>query len=321
MVMSYYKRAKQRLQNNTAISVDRILNNYSQYLFASRGLSHRTIIEYCRQVSEFLRVMIKGNRIKVNRIRPKHVLKFILKLAEKRSPRQAQNTTYALRSFFRYLRQTNSINLDLDNILLPVANRKKKSYPEVLSTKQIDQLLKCCDRKSAKGIRDYAILLLMLNLGLRACEVCNLNLDDIDIYNAEVIIRGKGSTSRMPLLKELGKALFNYILHGRPKITINRIFITQNQPLRPITTDGIRSMFGCALKSAGLKPEQRGTHLLRHTFAMQLLKQGATLSEIGTMLRHKDLYTTAIYARADFSKLQMLALPWPIKTKKGGHYE
>jgi site-specific recombinase XerD len=158
-------------------------------------------------------------------------------------------------------------------------------------------------------------------LGLRACEVCNLNLDDIDLYNAEIIIRGKGSTTRMPLFEELGKALIMYIKHGRPDTSSSRIFITLKPPVRPLTTNGLRSMFRFTLKRIGLKPKIKGTHLLRHTFAMQLLEQGATLLEIGKILKHKDIHTTAIYARVNFSKLKKIALPWPIKGKIGGSYE
>lgn len=319
--MNHDKKGKQRLQEDTAIAVDQLLNNYSQYLLNTRGLSQRTVVDYCKRAKEFLLVVVKGYKITVNDIRPKHVIKFILKFAQVKTPKYTQDMTFALRSFFRYLKQAHEIHQNLDSILLPIANRKKISYPEVLSAKQIDQLLGSCSKKTAKGMRDYALLLLMISLGLRACEVCNLNLEDIDLYNAEIVIRGKGSVTRMPLFKELGRALVTYIEHGRPNSVSNRIFITFNLPTRPITTSGVRSMFRSALNRVGLKIKKKGTHLLRHTFAMHLLEQGATLVEIGTVLRHKDLDTTAIYARASFSKLVSIALPWPHKIKKGGFYE
>lgn len=318
--MKNCKKGAQCLQKHRALLlVDQLLNSYSLYLYNTRGLAQRTIADYCQKAKKFLFLVIKDNKVSLDQIRPEHVVGFILELAKTRSARYTQSTTYALRSFFRYLKQTNEIHRDLEGILLPVANRKKNSYPEVLSAKQIDQILRSCNRKTAKGMRDYVLILLMSSLGLRACETCNLNLDDIDLYNAEIIIRGKGSLTRMPLFEELGKALITYIEHGRPTTSNSRVFITLTQPFRPLTIDGVRSMFRYILIGIGLKP--KGTHLLRHTFAMQLLEQGATLLEIGTVLRHRSLDTTAIYARANFSKLVTIALPWPIKGKKGGFYE
>ena len=319
--MKTYKKGTQSLKKNNAFAIGQLLNNYSQYLFNSRGLAQRTIVGYCQKLKKFLPLVAKGNNVSLERIRPEHVLKFILELAKKRSANYTQNTTSVLRSFFRYLRQSNEIHQDLEGVLLPVANRKKSSYPEVLSVKQIEQLLSYCDRKTAKGMRNYVLILLMSSLGLRACEVCNLNLDDIDLYNAEIIISGKGSLMRMPLFEELGKALMAYIEHGRPTTSNNRVFIGLTPPFKPLTTSGVRSMFSSAIKRIGLEPKIKGTHLLRHTFAMQLLEQGATLAEIGTVLKHKDLSSTVIYARANFSKLLTIALPWPIKGENGGVYE
>lgn len=320
--MKNCKKDAQCLQKHSALLlVGQLLNNYSRYLYNTRGLAQRTIVDYCKRAKEFLLLAAKDNKVNLDHIRPELVVRFILKLAKTRSAKYTQSTTYALRSFFRYLRQTHEIHRDLEGILLPVANRKKTSYPEVLSTKQIDQLFRSCDRKTAKGMRDYALILLMSSLGLRACEVCNLNLNDIDLYNAEIIIRGKGSLTRMPLFEELGKALITYIEHWRPTTSNSKVFITLKQPFRPFTTGGVRSMFRSTLKRIGLKPKIKGTHLLRHTFAMQLLEQGATLVEIGIVLRHKGLDATAIYARANFSKLVTIALPWPLKGKKGGFHE
>lgn len=319
--MKNYKKDAQYPQKYNAFVVDQLMNNYSQYLCNTRGLAQRTIVEYRQKVKKFLLLVAKGNKVDLDHIHPEHVIDFILSLSKLRSAHYTQSTTYALRSFFRYLRQTHKIHRDLEGILLPIANRKKSSYPEVLSEKQINQLLGSCDRKTTKGMRDYVLILLMSSLGLRACEVCNLNLGDIDLNNAEITIRGKGSLTLMPLFEEIGKALIMYIKHGRPAISNIKVFITLTPPFRPLTTGGVQSMFRCALKRAGLQPKIKGTHLLRHTFAMQLLEQGATLAEIGIVLKHKTLDTTAIYAKVNFSKLITIALPWPIKGEKGGFYE
>lgn len=303
------------LKKFTTFTIAQLLDDYSRYLLNTRGLQHRTIQDYCIRVREFLRTVFKNNRVSINRIKPEYVINFILQTAKTKSSNYAQTTTYPLRSFFRYLKQTQHTPTNLDMVVPSVANRKIQSYPEVLSRAQVEKILRCCNRKEAKGLRDYAMILLMCSLGLRSCEVASLNMDDIDLRRAEIIIRGKGVITRMPLLNELGTAIINYLKHGRPHSLSNRVFITHRLPFSPITTDGIRSMFRSVLKNAGLKPAKEGTHLLRHTFAMHLLEQGATLVEIGMILRHKDIESTAIYARADFSTLRKITLSWPIKTR------
>lgn len=257
--MKNYKKTSQCLNKNNVLVVDQLLNNYSQYLYNTRGLAPRSIVDYCRRAKEFLLLVAKDDKVTLDHICPELVLKFILEIAKERSANYTQTITYALRSFLRYLRQTHEIQ-ELEGILLPVANRKKTSYPEILSVKQIDQLLRSCDRKTTKGMRDYALILLMSSLGLRACEVCNLNLDDIDLYNAEIIIRGKGSQTRMPLFEELGRALITYIKHGRPPTSNSRVFIALTPSLRPFSTSGVRSMFRSTLKRIGLQPKTKGTY-------------------------------------------------------------
>jgi len=269
-----------RYQENRILDVDQLINRYEQYLHNSRGLAPGTIVDYCKHAKTFILSQSKKNNICVGSIRPEQVIRFILKYAQEKSAMCTQHMTSVLRSFFRFLILTQQIKEDLANIVPSVANRKKTSYPDVLSPEQIDMLLKSCDRNNALGMRNYAILILMASLGLRASEVCNLNLSDINWDGGKIVIRGKGSEMRLPIFNELGKALVAYLKHGRPNCESKKVFICSKRPLRGFTTSCIRRMLCSALKQAGLNPTRKGTHLLRHSFAMQLLEQGATLEQI-----------------------------------------
>lgn len=161
--------------------------------------------------------------------------------------------------------------------------------------------------------------MLLARLGLRSCEICRLTLDDINWDKSEIIIRGKGSTeTRFPIFQDLGDALVAYLQYGRPCCSSRSFFICTGQPIRGfLSSSTVNSILRRALIRAGLNPEKKGAHLLRHSFATQLLRQGASLQEIAIILRHKSIKTTAIYARADFDKLKKLALPWPQNFNKG----
>jgi site-specific recombinase XerD len=196
---------------------------------------------------------------------------------------------------------------------------KKRSLPVFLSSSELQQMLQSCDRSLAVGLRDYAILMMLITLGVRACEVCKLTLDDIDWNKGEIIVRGKCSETRLPLFQDLGNALTDYLQHGRPECSSNVLFI-RVKPSHNVSSAqlcGIRHIVQAILKRAGLNPEKKSAHLLRHSFATQLLQRGASLQEIGMILRHRRIDTTAIYASVDFAKLATVAQPWPRKGKGG----
>ena len=147
-----------------------------------------------------------------------------LKYAQKNSASHTQHITCTLRSFFRYLKQAKLIKEDLANIVPSVANRKKNSFPDVLSSEMTDKLLESCNRKDPLGKRNYAVLLLLITLGLRSCEVCNLSLNDLDWDRGELIVRGKGSEERFPLFQEVGRALVDYLKYSRPNCASGKVF-------------------------------------------------------------------------------------------------
>lgn len=310
------KKTSSCLHGDSVFDIDQLINNFSQYLLNARGLAPATINEYCKDIKYFLHTLFKGNKINIQHIHPKKIIHFILEDCHTKSASHSQHLTYSLRAFFRFLIQSQQFKIDLANVVPSVANRKKTSYPQVLLAGEITKLLQSCNKLKPAGLRNYAVLMLMVNLGLRSIEVCNLNLDDINWDNAEITIRGKGEEARFPIFQELGKALVAYLKKGRPICESKKFFIRLKQPLQGFTTSCVRLILRSALKQAGLNPKIKGAHLLRHSFAMQLLEQGATLEQIGMILRHKDIRTTAIYARANFDKLRTIVHPWPKHMKR-----
>jgi len=175
-------------------------------------------------------------------------------------------------------------------------------------------VLRACDRQTSIGRRDYAILLLLARLGLRAGEVVALRLEDIDWRAGEILVRGKGLLhDRMPLPADVGKALASYLRRDRPACQTRRVFVCMKAPHRGLAACAtLPTIVRCAIERANLHPPSKGAHLLRHSLATSMLRSGATMGEIGEVLRHRNPNTTEIYAKVDFEGLRSLAHPWPV---------
>jgi site-specific recombinase XerD len=186
---------------------------------------------------------------------------------------------------------------------------KQTSLPSALEPAQSRAVLASCDRRTVGGRRDHLVVLLMLRLGLRACEVAALTLDDIHWVEGEIEVRGKGATGRLPLPTDVGKAIVGYLRWSRPATTLRALFLTSHAPIRAISSPSIVAVAGVVLRRAGV---EGGGHRLRHTAATSMLRRGASLTEIAQVLRHRHLDTTAIYAKVDRDKLRDLAQRWPV---------
>jgi site-specific recombinase XerD len=174
----------------------------------------------------------------------------------------------------------------------------------------VQRLVDSCDRSSPDGTRDRAILLLVARLGLRSIEVARLTLDDLNWRTGEVTVRGKARRhDRLPLPWDVGEALGEYLKQGRPPAKTRHVFLALKAPRRPILPAVVGQVTRRACERAGLRPV--GAHRLRHGFATELLRRGATLVEVSQLLRHQDLATTAIYAKVDLPRLRQVAQPWP----------
>jgi len=194
-----------------------------------------------------------------------------------------------------------------------VADWRLSTLPKSLAPEQVARLLKSCDQRTVTGQRDYTILLLLARLGLRAGEVVAMTLEDLDWEAGELTVRDKGGRQdRLPLPHDVGAALATYLRQGRPRCLTRRVFVRMAAPRRGFASSvAICGIMQRALARARLHPPRKGAHLLRHSLATQMLQRGASLPEIGEVLRHELAQTTEIYAKVDFTALRALAQPWP----------
>jgi site-specific recombinase XerD len=268
---------------------------------------------YVPVVEQFLSERFGNRTPNLALLRAPDVTGFVTRYANRISPVRAKLMVTALRSFFCYLRYRGAISTDLAGCVPTVPSWSLSTLPRFLPTHQVERVLKCCDRKTSVGRRNYTVLLLLARLGLRASEVVGLNLDDIDWSTGQITIRGKGGKSaQLPLSAEVGEALAAYLRDDRPRCSTRRVFIRDRAPLVGFANSStISSLVRRALKHAGVESAHTGAHVLRHSLATSLLRQGSSLDEIGELLRHESPNTTAIYAKVDVTALHTLALRWP----------
>ena len=294
--------------------VERCLHEYERYLRQERALANATIPNYLRFIQSFLsdRCFIKGV-VRLGRLRPHDIVSFVEHEAPHLSLKRAKLLTTALRSFLQYARYRGHVRLDLAAAVPTVANWSMTSIPRAIPPAQVAQLLASIDRHSAIGQRDYAILLLLARLGLRASEVLLLELDDLDWQAGHFSVRGKGGQrTELPLPNDVGEAIAGYLRYGRPASASRRVFLRGKAPSRGfLGPSAISSLVRHALKRAGITAPTNGAHQFRHALATQLLRHGASLTEIGELLGHRQAQTTKIYAKVDEESLRLLALPWP----------
>ena len=291
-----------------------ILNRYQTPLRTERGLVAPTIQEYPSFVRKFLLKRFRGRPLRLKAMKACDISDFVLQHTPSMNVKRAQLMTTAFRSFFRFLFQKGELQADLAASVPTVANWRLSTVPKYLTPKEVERLLKACDRRTAVGRRDYAILLLLARLGLRAGEVVRLQLEDIDWRAGEILIRGKGLLhDRMPLPTEVGEALASYLRRDRSACQTPRVFVCRNAPRRGLAHPStLSTIVRQALARADLHPPLKGAHLLRHSLATSMLRSGATMGEIAEILRHCVLTTTEIYAKVDFQSLRSLAHPWPM---------
>jgi site-specific recombinase XerD len=291
----------------------RVENDFDRYLSQERGLSMATRVNYRPFIQRFLSEQFGARPIQFAHLRAKDVIRFVRNHAYKLSHKRAGLMGSALRSFFRYLRYRGDIATDLAACVPGIANWQFSSLPKFLQPHQVQHILNQYDRQTAKGRRDYAIVLLLARLGLRACEIVALTLDDIHWQVGEITIRGKaGRAARLPLPADIGKALAAYLHKDRPACSTRRLFIRLKAPRQGFANSiTISTIVQRALKQAGIDSPHAAAHLFRHTLATQMLRQGASLADISQLLRHQSFNTTILYAKVDFATLQTLAQSWP----------
>jgi integrase/recombinase XerD len=297
--------------------VEELLGRYHDYLVGERGVTARTARGYVDFVRPFVATRLRGDVLDLVGITAADVTAFVLARCPGRAVGSAKLIVCALRSLLRWLHLTAVIPVSLAAAVPAVAGWRLSGLPKGLEPGQLRRLLGACDRRTATGRRDYAIMVLLSRLGLRAGEVAGLGLDDIDWRSGQLVIRGKGNRAeRLPLPADVGAAVAAYLRHGRPATAQGRsVFVRVHAPHRALTTGGVTMVVFDAAQRAGLG--KMHAHRLRHTAATAMLHAGSSLAEVGQVLRHRSALTTAIYAKADRDALTVLARPWPVEVSGG----
>lgn len=295
-------------------AVDQLVRDYSSYLHQERGLATTTVRKYARAARLFLLHQGVTNERGLPGLSAQRVIHFFQsESADHGSAPRAQHMAIGLRSFLRYARYRGYFKPDLAAAIPRVAGWSLTSIPKAIPPKDAQRVLASCDRRSAVGRRDYAMLLLLARLGLRAGEVASLTLDDIDWHAGTLTVHGKGAQeSPLPLLEPIGKAIAAYLKRGRPHCESRRVFLRMHAPIRGFKTEKpVSTAVGRAMQRAGIDSPHRGSHQFRHALATRMLRRRSSLAEIGEILRHKDPDTTRIYAKVDLTSLRVMAAPWP----------
>jgi integrase/recombinase XerD len=296
----------------TNAQVEGLLAEYRMYLFHERGLAAATVCNQERAARLFLdrRCLDHHGELALADLNAQDVGLFVLAECPVRSVGSAKLLVCGLRSLLRFLHVSGRVPLALWSAVPAVAGWRGGSLPQGLPPGAVPRLLSSCDRRRGVGRRDFAILMLLSRLGLRAGEVAALGLDDINWRAGELIIRGKGRRrERLPLPADVGAAVAAYLRRGRPRSEDRHLFQRTRAPHGPLGVSGVKSVVRNACLRAGLLPF--GGHRLRHTVATQMLAAGAGLPEVAQLLRHRSVMTTAGYAKVDRVVLRDLALPWP----------
>jgi integrase/recombinase XerD len=290
--------------------LEELVADCRRYLSIERGLSDHTVLDaYGPAARLFLAGREGPDGPGLGRLCAADVSSFLARECPKRSVSGARDLVCALRSLLRYLHLAGLTDAPLVWAVPSVADLRDRTLPRGLEPAAVKELLASCDRRRLVGRRDYAILLLLSRLGLRAGEVARLQLDDVDWRGGLLLVRGKGSRQDvLPLPVDVGEAIVSY-LRRRPRCECRALFLRATAPRRELNRSTIGWVVRAACDRAGLA--RVGAHRLRQTAATEMLRAGASLPEIGQVLRHREQKTTAIYAKVDRKALRALARPWP----------
>jgi integrase/recombinase XerD len=285
------------------------LEHYREYLANERGLSEGVIERYVRIARAFGCHVGDGKRIDWERVGTGEVTRFLIAECT-RGPGGRRVLPSALRSFLRFALLEGWTSLPLAQAVPSVAAWSVSSLPKRIEPEQVRRLLASCDRRSAVGRRDYAILTLLARLGLRAGEVAAMQLGDIDWRAGEIVVHGKGHRDeKLPLPSDVGEAVSGYLVRGRPPTTSRSVFLRAPAPWRALTPPSVTLVVYRACDRAGIP--RVGAHRIRHSAASAMLNNGASLTEVGQVLRHRSLLSTQVYAKVDHVRLAVLVRSWP----------
>lgn len=290
---------------------EQIIERYRAYVVEERGLAAGTVTSYLHVARLFLATRAQAPGLGLLELTGSEIIEFVLQECRYRSIGSAKYVVCGLRALLRFCYLEGTIPRSLADAVPAVASWRLAALPRALDPAVVAALLNSCDRRTTFGRRDFAVLTLLVRLGLRSGEVAGLRLDDIDWRRGELVVRGKGSKlERLPIPADVGKAVTSWLSRGRPRCAAREVFTRVRAPHEGLTSCGVSAIVAAACKRAGVAVVH--AHRLRHTAATEMLRAGAGLTEIGQVLRHASVLTTSIYAKVDRRSLRTLAKAWPV---------
>jgi len=286
-----------------------VIASFRDWFRKHRGAMEPTLRHYCRDATEILHTLGEDfGEWNAQRIRT-----FLLDRSNQCGKATAEHLITAMRAFLRYLSFRGLCRLGLEQAIPSLAHWRLATLPASLTAKEVDRLVASCDGSSARCLRDRAIILLLVRLGLRAGDVVRLRLADIEWESGTLRVLGKSRYEvRLPLPQDVGDAVLRYLECRTQADATDRVFVRNIAPFRPFVSNHcVSGVVKRALRRAGIVAPAKGAHLLRHTAATQMLRHGVPLDQIGLVLRHRGIDTTARYAKVDVRLLQQIAQPWP----------
>jgi site-specific recombinase XerD len=286
-----------------------LITGFRHWLEVHRGAAAPTVKQYCRGAGELLDALGADP----SRWDAQQVHALFLAPVDQGGAATVEKRVTAVRAFLRYLITQGQCPADLDQAVPVQAHWRLASLPQCLTSEQLERLVAACEGDSCNRRRDRAIILLLARLGLRAGDVVRMRLIDLEWDNATIRVCGKGRYEvRLPLPQDVGEAVIGYLQCRPSAVQSDKLFLRTIAPFGPLVSgDGVSSVVKRALERAGIKSPAKGAHLLRHTAATEMLRQGVPLEQIGSVLRHRRIDTTAYYAKVDVALLKQIAQPWP----------
>ncbi len=287
-----------------------LVTEFCLWMRQQRGTRDSALHNY----NHFIRQLLKRLGEDPAKFDAQRLRQFLLDKSQQSGWATVKNCTTALRMFLRFLIAEGKCLPGLDAAIPVVAHWRLSSLPRYIQPEEVERIIACCNLKSPVGRRNRAIIILLARLGLRAGDIVNLSLEDIDWEGGWVYVSGKGRRqARLPLTQEVGDAVIDYIQYGRPQTETNVLFLRSRAPFLPFSSPvAVSNMVARAMRRAGVICPLRGAaHVLRHSVATSMLRQGASLQDIAPILRHRSIETTEIYAKVDVATLGQIAQPWP----------
>lgn len=286
-----------------------LLTEFQQWMHQQRGTSAATLQNYSRPIRDLLKSVGDPSSFDALKLR-----RFVLERSKQSGWGRAKSCTTGVRAFLRFLIAEGKCPIGLDASIPVLAHWSLSSLPRYLQSEDVERVIASCDRATPIGRRDRAILLLLARLGFRAGDIVGLTLGDIDWQHAWIHVSGKGRRqTRFPMTQEVGDAIAAYLQDGRRSAFTDRLFLRSRVPFRALSSHcAVSSIVARAIRRAAVKCPSRGAaHVLRHSVAVSMLRQGASLQEISVILRHRSTQTTEIYAKVNVNSLAMIIQPWP----------